>query len=341
MDMPGHLLHPSSPGVSALNNSIFIYLNLIANQWFLNRYNSTIFSSISANAYDVFSGNGALNQTTLTTVNASFPDDDNGQAFLRLYAKAQNGTLHRLDNLACIDAYATAYQSTYGSLIVATDDVTTADNYVLVYTQTVFNPAEEAVVGASGYNWICQSLQKHEYQWQITPCITFLPEARTQAANNSWIVGTHTVDYCLVEDLAPHCKLQYSLPLVVIVIIFNLLKAIVISYVAFTSTDAPILTTGDAVASFLRNPDQFSRGNCLLPGDAFRRPAKYGGALTFDATPKRWRSALSRRRWVLGITLSVSNLSTQMALFVNKNTNKWHAATQPLSSSVFSSWFSD
>ncbi|KAF9890173.1 hypothetical protein FE257_006334 [Aspergillus nanangensis] len=272
-------------------------------------YNSTVFLSISANAYDVFAGNGALNQTTTASIQRDFGGESR-QSFLRLHEKASNGTLYRLDNSACVDAYATAYQSQHGSVVVVTDDITPADHYSLAYTETVFNPANQAVVGASGFNWLCQDLQHHEYTWQITPCITFLPNVRAQVAANNWTVGGHKVDYCLAEEVAPHCKLQYSLPLILIVIAFNLVKAIILCYSAFAWTETPILTTGDAIASFLRTPDRFSTGTSRLTMHAVRFPAKYAATAPFDATPQRWRAALSRKRWVTGIT------SYSFALFI-------------------------
>lgn len=240
----------------------------------------------------------------MSVIESDFGDDGHRQAILRLHAKAQNGTLYRLDNSACVKAYATAFQSTYGSLILVTGNFTPADHFDLVYTQSIFT-TNVAVVGASGYNWICEDLEHHEYAWQYTPCITSLPEVQARVAENNWTVGGYKPEYCLVEEPTPHCKLQYSLYLVVIVIAFNIVKAIVLCYVAFTSKDSPLLTTGDAVSSFLRTPDQSSRGMCLLPMESVRQPAKYRRTMTFDAKPRRWRSAISRRRWSFGIAWSV------------------------------------
>ncbi|KAE8363430.1 hypothetical protein BDV27DRAFT_158828 [Aspergillus caelatus] len=264
-------------------------------------YNSTVFSSVSANAYNVFAANGSPNGTALSVIESDFVDNGNRQAVLRLHAKAQNGTLYQLENSACVNAYATAFQSTYGSLILVTGSATPADHFNLVYTQQVFK-TNVAVVGASGYNWICEDLEHHQYEWQLTPCITSLPDVQARVAENNWTVGGYKSEYCLVEEATPHCKLQYSLYLVVIVIAFNIVKAIVLCYVAFNLKDSPLLTTGDAVSSFLRAPDQCSRGRCLLSMESVRQPSKYSRTMAFDANPRRWRSAMSRRRWSLGIT---------------------------------------
>lgn len=123
-----------------------------------------------------------LNQTALTSLDGGLQSD---AVFLRLYSKAQNETLYRLDNSACVDAYATAYQSRYGSLIVVTDNITSPHVYPLAATQDVYNPAYEPVPGASGYNWICQDLESHKYEWELTPCITNMRQVREQIDRKS------------------------------------------------------------------------------------------------------------------------------------------------------------
>lgn len=225
-----------------------------------------------------------------------------GQSFERLHQKAQNGTLYRLDKSACIDAYATAYQSAYGSVLVVTADITPSNKYIVVDRQEVFNPASEVNPGANPYRWLCADLQTSRYTF--AQCLTLVPEIRSLAADNMWTVSGYHVDYCLAEMIPSHCKLEYSLPLAVTVIGFNLLKAILMGYMAFWFLDAPILTMGDAVASFLRTPNQFSENKCLLAMDNVRNPEKCGdGNLTFDGSPRRWKSAIPRARWILGIGL--------------------------------------
>ncbi|RDL38345.1 uncharacterized protein BP5553_02685 [Venustampulla echinocandica] len=264
------------------------------------RYNSTIFTTISADAYNIFAGSGSFTEMDLSSLALGTGDGNIKQAFERLHQKAQNGTLYRLDNSACIDAYATAYQSAYGSVLVVTTDITQSSKYIVVDQQEVYNPSLENNPGANPYRWLCADLQTTRYSY--AQCLTLLPQVRSLAADNKWTVSGHHVDYCLVETVPSHCKLQYSLPLVVTVISLNLLKAILMGYMAFWFVDTPILTMGDAVASFLRTPNQFSESKCLLIMDSARNPKKCGnGDLIFDGSLRRWRSAIPRSRWILGI----------------------------------------
>ena len=152
------------------------------------RYNSTIFSTISANAYDIFVGSASFGQSDLSGLTLDSTDSSVVRSFIRLHERAENGTLYQLDNSACVNAYATSYQSTYDSLIVVTDDISPVSQYYTVDQQEVFNPAYEAAVGASPYRWLCADLDEHTIHGD-TPCITYLSEVRTQVANNNWTVG--------------------------------------------------------------------------------------------------------------------------------------------------------
>ncbi|KAF7516355.1 hypothetical protein PCG10_002299 [Penicillium crustosum] len=49
-----------------------------------------------------------------------------------------------------------------------------------------------------------------------------------------------------------------------VVITFNLVKSTILCYMWFGMKEAPILTIGDAIASFLRRPDPYTKGGCLL-----------------------------------------------------------------------------
>jgi hypothetical protein len=130
------------------------------------------------------------------------------------------------------------------------------------------------------------------------------------AEKGNWVVygtiGNYTVDSCLSAPLPEHCKLQYSLPLTIVVIVVNAIKAIILCYMAIATSETPMLTTGDAVASFLQQPDKKSLGKCLMPGMEIQEipstsivPKKRCCPMAYDSTRKRWYSAVSRGKWTL------------------------------------------
>ncbi|GAB1191853.1 hypothetical protein APSETT444_001036 [Aspergillus pseudonomiae] len=279
------------------------------------RYNSTIFAITSANSYRVFIGPEGFDK--LDVQNITLHDGDPASdVLLRLHAEAQNGTLQRLDISQCVNAYATDFQTSYGSLIVVTNDTDQAVQYHSVQHQATFMPVENLGAKASDpYQWICSS----QRQAKDRTCGQLLSDVKDQVSKNNWYVYGYQVGYCLAERPPQRCKLEYSLPLAIIVVVFNLVKAIIIGYTAANVTTKPILTTGDAVASFIQRPDDFTRGHCLLTSESVKkrthRPSYKSS--TFNSTPKRWHAAVSSKRYLLGLvsyTLAIA-IVTSLCVF--------------------------
>ncbi|KAE8318728.1 hypothetical protein BDV41DRAFT_560561 [Aspergillus transmontanensis] len=259
-------------------------------------YNSTIFAITSANSYWVFTApEGFAKQDVQNSTSGN--EETANDALNRLRAGAQNGTLQRLDISQCVNAYATDFQTTYGSLILVTNDT---DQFQSVAQQTTFLPEENLGTSASDpYQWICSAQATAKEH----TCSQLLSDVKEQVSKNSWYVDRYRVGYCLAERPPQRCKLEYSLPLAIIVIAFNLVKAIIIGYTAASATKKPILTTGDAVASFMQRPDDFTRGQCLLTRESVKtRPCRPSyKSSTFNSTPKRWHAAVSGKRYFLGL----------------------------------------
>ena len=87
----------------------------------------------------------------------------------------------------------------------------------------------------------------------------------------------------------------------------------------------PLVTLGDAIASFLDAPNQTIKGFCLASKDDFLRNAPkllsprgdVRLALPLQYRPQRrfWFSAASRGRWLTNIILSSATLITVITLF--------------------------
>lgn len=232
-------------------------------------------------------------------------------------SSAKNESLHHLGPKECVDNYAQTFQTTYGDLLLVTEQVSTNTSYVYLTMQGVFNPQRYLDLeppGADPYGWLCPN------DWG-DDCEVYLPTIQSQIKEGNWTVpstsssgGGWKVDYCLAEKVRQFCKLQYSFPLTMVVITFNLVKSAILCYMWFGMREAPILTIGDAITSFLRRPDPHTKGGCLLlnreaESVLFRyspasikkyplhEPRKYVGKR------RRWGSAVSTRRWVFSISL--------------------------------------
>ena len=65
--------------------------------------------------------------------------------------------------------------------------------------------------------------------------------------------------YCMAEKALQHCKIRLSVSFMVAVIVCNGIKVICIGIIVWKLDPDPLVTIGDAIASFLGSP-----GECLF-----------------------------------------------------------------------------
>ena len=104
------------------------------------------------------------------------------------------------------------------------------------------------------------------------------------------------------------CRLQFNRQLVFVVIAFNLAKALVLVYVFVAVKENPLLTIGDAVASFLKQPDDTTSGLCLMSKENInqwknRHLVSERVGRPYDPTRKRWSTVVSKARWAACMVL--------------------------------------
>lgn len=130
------------------------------------------------------------------------------------------------------------------------------------------------------------------------------------------------IEYCLTVPKEETCQLVFSLPICLVVIACNLVKLICTFFTARDGRDEVLVTTGDAIASYLTYPDRTTEGTCLLSKplidkgsqDWHNRPSLLEwksaipkGTAASSAHPlqlesrKRWLEAASTARWVLAV----------------------------------------
>jgi hypothetical protein len=249
---------------------------------------------------------------------SSFSGDEI-ELFSGIHREAINGTLTPLDTSACIDAYATTWQTKYSTLVLVTEDVNRANKfeYDLITTQAVFSPRPPEPIDP--FYWICDSNPPGRGE-------PFCSAHLSQIDRGNWTTNGYHVASCLAENLPGHCRLEYSLSLLVTVMIVNLLKAVILSYMSVRKGEAPLMTTGDAVASFLQEPDKHSLGQCLAPQDELKelRYTEAAGPLPFENRTRRWVARVSRGKWALALILYVSLLAHDaLTLTDHSQHNSW------------------
>lgn len=297
-------------------------------------YNSVFFSTIATNEYDIVFATeafvqggpgGSYNET-------KYRDLEKTQALAK--------TWERLENADCIDAYATEFLNTRRNLVAVVVDKDSAPNssvkrvvpYLYQFSADVpdaFNP----------YAWICDApdgLVRYGYteeeDSQYYRCSTKLSKVRTNAAR--WNSNGWDIDYCLSERVEGRCSLSFSLPIIVVVMICNIGKALIMIFTAFGVKDKPLITIGDAVDSFLNANDPNTKGMCLMDKQCITSGGKTFGGKTsggimdnyaatvtparkvkqsrnWEAAPieyrpsvKRWASATGQGRWWTCMSMS-------------------------------------
>ncbi|RYN78863.1 hypothetical protein AA0120_g10887 [Alternaria tenuissima] len=243
----------------------------------------------------------------------------------RLWNNASTGTLERLDPAECIARYATSIQSAQRNvLLVASDDqVLPPNENPLINGSHAYGRWKFSAMSAmardtarNSFDWICSGMDTKR------PCSLGIDAIRDSSAE-SWLMGPGAgwpVKYCLSERADPTCKLHFEPTIGTIVTILNFVKAGVMFYVAFLVRDEPLMTMGDAVASFLERPDPTSKNRCLwaFANQRMFRDGKgikhHGvGPQRWTCPQYRWKDATSPERRVVTIFMFLLALSVVTA----------------------------
>jgi hypothetical protein len=255
--------------------------------------------------------NGSFNgsQTTTATNNNLIDIFYNPYLNGHLYAEAfKEGRLEEMTPLECINAYSTNFQSTRGNVyLVVEEGLMTVDEAYGGYPSISLNPSCSADTGTT---WIYSQFQAEAGNCFAQEGNRFLP--RLQAEPSLWApFSGRPVRQCFSEPTDRKCKIKYSVHLAVVVILFNAVKTLTILASVFTLRNDPMLTIGDAVASFLREPDASTFKMCLVSQQSIhnvglgwkvqKQPRK------FIVRKHTWASAvkLSKRRTIRFTSVAV------------------------------------
>ena len=269
-------------------------------------YNSAVFSTLSTRGYSVFIVasdfvNGAtfnVGQTyDSTSVDTSWLVP--WQQRLQKY-QADQGLLLKLDNEACIKQYQESFISTNADLVVVTEATNS--------TNSLIGFVEKAISGIVVHpkdrrSWMCNtpfdkpctvSPAANKSDWSIA----------TAPTGDLSSISTNSVQYCLSQKVPEHCKLQFSMAIMIVVIICNIVKAGCMGLVAWKKSPEPLVTLGDAISSFLDRADPTTEGNCLNGKSHFESTNNWIRAPSqWHPNTLNWFQSASKRRWIVCNTL--------------------------------------
>jgi hypothetical protein len=263
-----------------------------------------------------------------------------------LLANATSGHLDRLTNEECINAYGSGdgYMSGRGNVLAVAKQQASFDN-TTVLMATKF---EMFVSNFTDNNWICSPnyLIANDYHCDL----------KTIAFNaNSWALGMPRasdtdpyrlaptqdweIDYCLSQplNLGGHCQLQYSLIIMLCVLTANFIKMTCILLALHLHFEPVLATLGDAISSFLANPDPYTAGRPFLtrkmarrfkklppPGPVYYQKPRWAPKWApkwFPNWGPRWYQAPSLTRLLVTLFLCILAISLVIFLLAVGNQN--------------------
>lgn len=231
-------------------------------------YNSMVFYTISTYSYSVsivspefLTGAPFGNQAHVESLEGdSSPGRSlRADAYERLeYLQAHLPSLQNLDKEACLRAYRKDFITDRGDLLVVSSASSNTSLLRFWSAGYLDGPYSDECLP---YAWACMSHAPGPvnigHECDVRP--------------EDWKIDGLPVEYCLSKPAKESCELHFSLAIVIAVLACNLIKVLCIGLVAWMPSSTPLLTLGDAVASFLSKRDPTTANNCLVSRYRFQR----------------------------------------------------------------------
>ncbi|KPI43030.1 uncharacterized protein AB675_1873 [Cyphellophora attinorum] len=253
-------------------------------------YNSAFFKSLSTNAYDVLLTRESFINDQPTdnhyylqvpsgpayTYSEPLPASSSG--LVNASAIQNNLTSYdKLDVEDCIRTYANAFLSTRRNLVlvidgepVEVDDVNIVANFSSRGNDPLLYQTSEHYSSGDPFSWLCDSVPNLDTKVDVPrysgggrkQCWLYWQQWLEKPAE--WTPNGQKISSCYSEPVKEQCAYSANLPIVIIVMVCNLFKALAMLFVACWLGGRPLTTVGDAIASFLERPDPTTKGFCLL-----------------------------------------------------------------------------
>lgn len=276
-------------------------------------YNAMIFVTYSLNSYDVFVAQASFETTTNLTfqlspnATAAGPLNDQFAPLLNtLHEQYQNNQLKRYTAAQCLDKFTVPMQSAHGNVVLITNQTSSGNALVDFAFQKpmehdVFDvyhagiPTEDAGSSGEQYMWVCDQRKAMGND----SCLYEIDNIKGNTKNWTVSAGNRTIDHCLVQETDEHCKLQVSLTMSIICIATITFKVLVMFVVAIFVNETPLMTTGDAIETFMMDPDPYTQGMCMASKKLIESNAHQWPKSPLFVYLKKWR-------WAHGVTTRVA-----------------------------------
>lgn len=219
----------------------------------------------------------------------------------------QNDTLKVVGNAQCLTEYESVWKMTGLSNLLI---VTNANQQGLL----IVTASDYWTAGVTFDNNLdpCVSVG-NSTTWQMTN----IPEITVSNSNltSNWTETYNaTVEYCFVERYPPPCRIKGSPMIFLMVMLSNLVKLACLVIVLCQSSFKPLATVGDAISSFLEDPDSTTKGlgpiSCRQAQKLSRPFRRSGRVWEPDTKPCAFNVGFVRClfSWGLGMLVGTGNV---------------------------------
>ncbi|VUC38177.1 unnamed protein product [Clonostachys rosea] len=307
-------------------------------------YNSTFFVSSNNHLYRVwfadesFAKGAPFNETAIRDY--YIPPDIVGASTKRLQQRLIAGEFEKLSNDECINSYAKPLLQDRGDVVLIVDRPDSCTNFPKIsynafgecgntsatslYTMVNYENGMTPLISPRVTNWFSWICSQRQYYVDEKNSADPLPGElcsdgawRKQLGADPWTVGTK-VHYCLSEKLPNECQINVAISLLYVVIGFNIVKLVLILTMASSNwiTHKPLVTLGDAAASFIAIPDPRTKRMCLLSNKVIidHRGDQVVSATMYQPQKRKWASGVSKRRWIIASFLTFIALAVILGL---------------------------
>ena len=199
-------------------------------------YNSAVFSTLSTRQYTVFviSENfldgDPFNITSFNFANYQATGINSLKESLQNYQSNQS-MLRKLDNAACIEQYKDSIISAYADVLVVTTVANKSNSLIDLWPGAASDSvsAGDTSIGQT-VDWICPPSAFNG------ACVTASKWSIDYGPNDN----IAKVQFCLSQEVPEHCKLQFSLAIMIVVIVCNIVKAICMGFIVWKNDSEPL-----------------------------------------------------------------------------------------------------
>lgn len=225
-------------------------------------------------------------------------------------------TLERLENNECIQTYSASIVSNRGNVLLVSQYQGSVNSLLAIARSQPSNFLNHIDPSL----WVRVGLPDQT--------INATTARRWAYTCSDHIATEYPISYCLSTKFEDRCELQFSVAIMVIVITSNFIKFVCMTWMAWKLDSQPLVTLGDAIASFLNQPDSTTDGMCLGDKVRFLESRNWRSLPSqYNPKPYLWFGAASLRRWYMSNMLCFLTLILASGLFIGNlggRDDKWN-----------------